>query len=199
MFRWITRPLLLPLLLALIVVLVLSHGASWPRLSLGGPPDTHAAVQFLRREDLSFLVTARVVTQVIVERRESNFLLGQKEGFLVGTVELLYGVDLSKLDPSSFATRDGALHVRVPEPTLLRAVIDEDSLRFMQKRSPLFVIIDNVRSKDLFQDALRELGAAARAFAESQGLAPTRDQLIKRLGAYAPVIELHTGVRVVFE
>ncbi len=202
MLLWaVARKLIIPGILIVTVAVALARSASFQLLF--SPParavDTRAAIQFLQREDLSFLVTERVVTQVVVEKHESNVVLGRKEGYLVGTVELLYGVDLATLAPESFEARGERLHVCVPPPALLRSVIDESSLRFVQKRSPLFVIADNVRNDSLFRRSLEDIGVTARQFAQSNELAPSRGELVTRLNGYAPVIAAHTGVEVVFE
>jgi len=200
--RGLASRTVLATLLLVFLGLGLARSSRWANLfasPASKPPDTRAAIQFLKREELAFLVTERVTTQVVIEKHEGNALLGKKDGFLVGTVELLYGLDLTKLDDAAFDTRGDTLCVTVPPPRLLRSVIDETSLRFVQKRSPLFVLVDNIRSDNLFQRSLDEVGAAARHFAETNDLIPTREALISRLTGYAPAIQAQTGVEVVFE
>lgn len=161
--------------------------------------DTHTAIEFFRREPLSFLVTERIVTQVVVEKHAGNMLLGEKDGFLFGTVELLYGVDLAALDADAIRKQDDGIHVRVPAPTLLRAVPDLESVRFLQKRSPMMVMADKLSGDDFYRACLLELDDAALEFAQAHGLVPTREQLIQRLNDYAPAIASKLGTAVRFE
>ena len=193
------RRLLYAVVLVAGVAFLMAKASGWRTTLPPPPPDTQAAVQFLKREELGFLVTERVVTQVVVEKHKGNLLFGKKDGYLLGTVELLYGVNLAQLDPTAISSREGTLHVRVPEPQLLRSVINEGSLRFLQKRSPLFALVDDIRSDYLFQESLQDLGAAAARFAESSQLTPSRQTLVGRLNGYAPAITAQTGVPVVFE
>ncbi len=178
-------------------------GAMWRLGGNAGPasitPDLSSAVEFLRREPLSFLVTERVVTQVVVEVKSGNLVTGYGSGVLVGKVELLYGVDLDEAALDEAAYRDGVLHVPVPAPKLLRYVPDLESLRFIEKKTALLTLVDAARDVDLFHLALAQLEHAASEFAEENDLAPTREQLLSRLNRYAPVIAAQTGVQVVFE
>lgn len=170
-----------------------------PQGLLGWRVDERAAIEFLRREPLSFLVTERIVTQVVVEKHEGNLLLGDKDGILFGTVELLYGVDLAALEPGAVRRDVDAIRVRIPEPQLLRAVPDLGSVRFLHKRSPLMLMADKMLGADLYQQCLLELDDAAVAFAEAHGLAPSRGQLVQRLNEYAPAIASRIGAEVRFE
>ena len=161
--------------------------------------DTHTALEVLRREPLAFLVTERVITQVVFEVHEGNLLVGYGDGYLFGKVELLYGVDLEQLDPNAIVLTGDTLHVRVPEPKLLRYVPDLLSLRFIQKRTALLAVFDQLRGNDRFQTALNSLAAEAEKFARDNRLTPSRAQLVDRLNGYAPAIQAKTNLRVVFE
>lgn len=170
-------------------------------LAAGTPskPDVSAAIRFLKREPLGFLVTERVVTQVVTEAHEGNFFTGYGNGLLVGKIELLYGVDLTKIDLDSVTLRDNVIHVRVPEPELLRYVPDLASLRFIEKKTALLVILDRARGEDMYDKCLAELERAAREFAEGNELAPKRADLVERLNGYAPVIAGRISADIVFE
>jgi len=191
---------------AVVGLLAIVGGAAWwsgragalPAL-LTVPGDERAAIQFLRREPLSFLVTERVVTQVVVEAQEGNLLLGYGNGFLGGKVELRYGVDLSQLDESAVRRRGDTLCVQVPPPELLRYVPDLSSLRFIEKKSALLVIVDKARGVNLYERCLARIEEAARTFARDNQLAPTRAQLVARLNDFAPAMSTALGTTVVFE
>jgi hypothetical protein len=200
---------MLPMITAarnLILTLLLVAGGVWLFAPGGGigwllenQVDQRSAIEFFRREPLSFLVTERIVTQVVVERHEGTVLFGSKDGFLFGTVELLYGVDLASLDPTAVRQSEDGIRVRVPAPTLLRAVPDLESVRFLQKRSPMVVFADKMMGEDLYRRCLLELDDAAVAFVKDHELAPTRQLLVERLNDYSPAIASQIGTRVVFE
>lgn len=180
------------------LVLALAPG-SWFRAAAAWQVDERAALTFFQREPLAFLVTERIVTQVVVEKHGRNVLLGDKHGFLFGTVELLYGIDLADLPPESVRRDDRRIFVSVPTPELLHTVPDLDSVRFLQKRSPMVVLADKMAGSDLYRECLLELDDAALRFAEQNGLTPTREELLGRLNEYAPVIAAKIGSEVIFE
>jgi hypothetical protein len=170
------------------------------RTNYGQPlPNIRAAVELLQREPLSFLITERVVTQVVTEANNGNALLGYGNGLLVGKVELLFGLDLSELDLSQATVENDTIHITVPQPKLLRYVPDLDSLRYIEKKSALLVIIDRARGKNLYQACLDRLEASAAEFAINNNLTPTRADLIDRLNNYAPVLTARVGANVVFD
>lgn len=197
--RTVRFPLLLMMTLAGLAVLSLFAPFGWWSGLTRWQVDERAAIEFFQREPLSFLVTERIVTQVVVEKHEGNLLMGAKDGFLFGTVELLYGVDLASLAEDAVRLVEHTIRVAVPEPELLRAVPDLDSVRFLQKRTPMIVLADKLLGEDFYTRCLLELDDAAIAFVSANDLAPTREQLIKRLNGYAPVIAARIGAEVVFE
>lgn len=162
-------------------------------------PDVSAVVELLRREELAFLVTERIVTQVVTEANNGNIVTGYGNGLLVGKVELLYGVDLTELALDDLTVRDDVIYVRVPEPELLRYVPDLASLRYMEKKTALLVLVDRARGEDLYQRCLDQLEAASREFAATNDLQPTRAALVARLNNLAPLLESRVHARVVFE
>jgi hypothetical protein len=204
-FLLYVRRLLVGVSLLVIVAGVAYLYGVWQKLSpqlpaaLAWRADTHLALDILRREPLAFLVTERVLTQVVVEVHEGNLLVGYGDGYLIGKVELLYGIDLEQLDPNALVLDGDTLHVRVPEPKLLRYVPDLPSLRFIQKRTALLAVFDQLRGNDRFQTALAALASEAERFARDNRLTPSRPQLVDRLNGYAPAIEAKTNLRVVFE
>ncbi len=184
--------------LVLGVALALTPGG-WLRAAARWQVDERAALTFFQREPLAFLVTERIVTQVVVEKHGRSLLLGDKHGFLFGTVELLYGINLADLPPESVRRDDQRIFVSVPTPELLHTVPDLESVRFLQKRSPMIVLADKMAGSDLYQECLLELDDAALRFAEEHGLTPTREELLGRLNEYAPVIAARIGSEVIFE
>lgn len=192
------RSALVLVLLGVVGALSLRSTALWRSLA-AWRVDEAAAVRYFRREPLSFLVTERIVTQVVVEKHAGNLVLGHKDGFLFGTVELLYGVDLTALESDAVRRDSGGIRVKVPAPRLLRAVPDLDSVRFVQKRSPLMAFSDKMSGTNFYAECVQELDDAAVRFVDERRLAPTRDELVGRLNEYAPVIASKIGAPVVFE
>lgn len=155
-------------------------------------------LKLLRDESLMFLVTDRLVTQVIVELDESNLLLGRRQGFLIGTARLYYGVDLQKLNDSCFQKDGGRLIVNVPEPQELDFSVDLNSLRFISKRSGLMVVADWLMGRDLDSELRGKFEASAMLFLKENKLLPDRARLLERLNRLAPLISSRVGIEVAF-
>lgn len=178
-------------------VLVLGTGRWWQIF-----PPTKVSVQktleVLRRQQLAFLVTDRIVTQVLVEKRENSFWLGQSECFLIGVVRCYYGVDLSKLSGDALQRQGDAIVVTVPQPRELDLGVDLESVRVVSKRSGLIVIRDWVAGRDHRRELRGEFARTARIFLRRQNLIPSRETLVRRLQSYAPALSAKTGVKIVF-
>ena len=86
---------------------VQSSAAGWTRVAA-------QTLTVLKSEPLLFLVTDRLVTQIVVSSREYNLLLGQREGYLIATVRLYYGVDLAGLTPANLRRAGGRMVVTIP-------------------------------------------------------------------------------------
>lgn len=153
----------------------------------------------LKSEPLAFLVTDRVVAQVVISSREHSVLLGQREGYLIATVRLYYGVDMAGITPSSLRREHGMLVVTVPEPRELDFAVDLDSFRFLSKRNATMAIRDWVEGRDLEAELRTRFKAEALAFMSAQQLIPTRASIVARLNRWAPVLSPTLGVEVKFE
>jgi hypothetical protein len=157
------------------------------------------ALTVLRSDALAFLVTDRLVTQVVTSSDENSALLGRREGYLVATVRLYYGVDLEHLSPANLRREVEGIVVTVPEPRELDFAVDMPSLRFMSKRNVTMAIADWLRGRDLENELRSKLRADALAFMKSQDLIPARGSIVTRLNAWAPVLSEAVGVNVRFE
>jgi len=157
------------------------------------------ALSILRREGLHFLVTDRIATQIVVECKESNLLLGKKEGYLIAKVKLLYGIDLSKITTEDVVRKNGTLIVKLPNPEVLDFVVDIESLRFISKRSGLMVIVDWIRGADERRALLRQLQSAALQFVRSEDLIPSKETIAERLTKYFAGRPLGIGGDIVFK
>ncbi|MBP1738410.1 MAG: hypothetical protein H6Q48_703, partial [Deltaproteobacteria bacterium] len=68
----------------------------------------------LKSEAMAFLVTDRIATQLVVSVSENNVLLGQREGYLIGTTRLYYGIDMKELTKDSITLRNNQIFVTLP-------------------------------------------------------------------------------------
>lgn len=157
------------------------------------------ALTILRSENLAFLATDRLVTQIVVSSREYNLILGQREGYLVATVRLYYGIDLATVTPANLRREAGRLTVMVPEPRELDFAVDVGSLRFISKRNVTVAIRDWLQGQDLEDDLRKRLKAEALTFMATQQLIPARSMIVARLNGWAPVLSDNLGVEVRFE
>jgi hypothetical protein len=155
---------------------------------------------------LVFLVTDRLVTQVVVTSREYNLLLGGREGYLVALVRIYYGVDMAGMTPANLRREHGRLVVTVPEPRVLDFATDVGSLRFLSKRNGTVskrngtvVVRDWMLGRDLEAELRARIKADAMDFMASHHLIPARASIVTRLNAWAPVLSDNLGVKVRFE
>lgn len=198
---WTLLPTLLVVLLAGFVALKWQGCASSPA-SLLAPRtviDEKATLSILRSEALSFLVTRRTVTQLVVEHDESNWA-GDWHGVLWATVSWRWGVDLTKLTEQDIR-RDGEQIVcRLPEPQLLDFGVEPGSVGFMSKSTAVPKFIDVFRGG--YQRSVLEnnLKSHAMKFAQDQKLCPTRDEIARQLNDAAGVLLKNAaGVAIRFE
>ena len=153
----------------------------------------------LRSEPLAFLVTDKVVAQVVVSSREVNLLLGQREGHLIATVRLYYGIDLTTLTRANLRRDQEMLVVTVPEPRELDFSVDVGSLRFIGKRNVTVAIADWLQGRDIEAELRARLKEEALAFMAAQQLIPARSTIVARLNTWAPALSTTLGVEVRFE
>jgi hypothetical protein len=156
------------------------------------------ALEILRREQLRFLVTDRVVAQVVVESDGNSPALGRREGYLIAKVALYFGVDFGKL-PKGNVVRDGMkVLVTVPEPEELDFSVDLDSMRYLTKRSGLQVATDWLLDRDQQAELRSQLKESARSYLRAEELLPTRGEIVARLNEFRGVVGGSLGVEVVF-
>lgn len=188
-------------LVKLVLVLgLLGCGGYYVYHNLSAPPTptTKEVIEVLRSEELAFLVTHRVVTKVVVESRENNLLLGMREGYLMATVRLFFGVDFQRLPEDAVRREGDVIAITVPEPTQLDFSVDMDSLRFLSKKSGWMSLRDFLQKADLRQELQSQLQQAAMKMLREDHLLPTREELVRRMNTWAPAFEGKVGVKVVF-
>jgi len=165
----------------------------------GGRTVQRAVLDVMRSDEIKFLVTDRLVTQVMVESDTGNAILGTRKGHLLGTARLYYGMDLSGLGEDDMTLAGGVLTVRMPEPRELDFAVDMDSLRFVSKRSGLTVIADWALDRNQESELRRQFKSVAIAGMRSENLIPRKTDILERLNKVAGNLGTVVGVTVVFE
>jgi hypothetical protein len=186
----ILAALLLPVLFP--VARFLHNLCAWKRIEA-------ATLSILKGENLAFLVTDKLTSQITVEVDEHSPLLGRREGVLIGTVTLYYGVDVQALDASCLSQAGGRMIVRLPEPRELDFALDPASFRYITKRSGWNVVVDYVRNRDLEAELRRDIHRHALAFFAQKQLLPTRAKIVHQLNELATPLSRELGVPIVFQ
>ncbi len=188
----ITAILLLVSLLALAAAAVLQV----PRLS-PTRMDEKTTLSVLHSEAMTFLVTRRTATQIVVEHDERHWA-GEWRGVLWATVRLHYGVDLKKLQASDIRREGEVIIVRLPEPELLDFAVEPGSEGFLSKSTAVAKIQDILRNgqRRQLEQRLRE---RALEFASEHDLLPGRDEIVRQLNATTSALKLSSGVILRFE
>ena len=134
----------------------------------------------------------------MVEATDNNLILGKREGVLVGTVTLYYGVDLRKLSTNSIVREGASMLVTIPDPQELDFSFDPYFQKSITKKSSLNVIADFVMNKDMESELRTQLKSHAIKFFTSRDLMPTRQKIVRQLNGFAPVFSEKIGMNVEF-
>ena len=183
--------------LLLLVVLVIVLAPILPKLLLSTRIE-RSTLEVLKQEQLAFLVTDRITSQIVVEVRESNVLLGKKEGYLIAKAKLYYGIDLNKLQKENLVWEDQTLVVRLPEPEELDFAVDLESMRYISKRSALMVLADLVNNEDHKEQLRKQLKATALEYMRQEQLIPDKQDIIRRLSSLEVLFSRYPGITVEF-
>ena len=192
-------PLRLILAAATMIVLAFAFSQVAPavRRLLSGSHAEQATLSLLRSEELSFLVTDRLVSQISVRISDHSPLLGQRDGVLIATVRMYYGLDLRKLDAAAITRKDrNTLIVRLPDPEMLDFSVDPSSFQYITKRSGLNAICDYVMDKNIEAELRIKLQPYAARFFADQRMLPTRAKIVQRLQNYLAPLEREFGSRI---
>ena len=152
----------------------------------------------LKSEAMSFLVTRRTTTQLVVEHDESS-IFGGWDGVYWVTVRWNWGVDLSKLTEKDLRREGDKIVCHLPEPELLEFVPVLDSEGFYS-RSSLLPKIKEMFNGGQQRATLRALlMQKAMKFADEEHLRPSRRQIADQLNSSSSFIKKAAGADVVFE
>ena len=180
-------------LLAWLAVHFFNVGGLAPRTQV----DEHISLSILKSQALTFLVTRRTATQIVVEHRESDWL-GQWHGVLWAAVRIHYGVDLSKITAEDIRREGNVTLVKLPEPEVLDFSIEPGSIGFLSKSTAVAKVEDILHDgqRRLLEKRLRE---CAMDFARQRDMLPTRDELVEQLNSAVVLLANEGGVRLRFE
>ncbi|MDX1683119.1 MAG: DUF4230 domain-containing protein [Phycisphaeraceae bacterium] len=143
--------------------------------------------QGLKRESLLFMVTERVITQVMVESSEQNSWLGDREGILVATARLYHGIDLKHVTDEDIEHGPDETVVTVPRPQLLEFAVDPD-MHVLTKRSGLQAVKDWVQGRDFEQELRKQVKEQALVFVNEHGLLPDDETALSRLNSLTDML-----------
>ena len=191
--------LLLLLLLILIVFLLLSYRSTI--IAIISPEHIkNATLTVLKTERMAFLVTDRLLTQLLVEEQRVFPGMGTRSGYLMGTVKVYYGIDLTKLTPESIEVTPQKVIIHMPKPTVLDFSVDLSTLRFFTRETGMMkvasVFMDN---EDLRKELEKRFYKEAILFFKTNGLIPDLETIQSRLNGFAYSIEQVIHLRVVFK
>lgn len=157
-----------------------------------------ATLSVLKSDNLSFLVTDRIVSQIAVEISNNSPLLGKREGILIATVTMYYGVDLQQLDNSSLSREENTLVITIPQPSELDFSVDLNSIKYITKRSGLNTLADFFSSNDMKEELRQGIHQQALTFMTEQKMIPTRSKIVTQLTELARPFSTELGVEIEF-
>jgi len=159
--------------------------------------DKHVSLSVLRSQALSFLVTRRTTTQIVVEHTESNWL-GRWRGVLWVVVTIHHGIDLEKIRGRDIRREDGVTFVKLPGPEVLDFSIEPGTIGFMSKSTAVPKIADLLHNghRRVLEARVRQ---AAREFVRQRDVLPTRDELVEQLNEAVAILASDGSVRLRFE
>jgi len=194
---------------ALIVVIALCLGAAATYIGLPVLKSLRAVFEWervekqtltlLQSEAMAFLVTDRIASQIVVSVSESNILLGQREGYLIGTASLYYGMDMKELTKDSIQLRDHQILVTLPPAKELDFAVDLESLQFISKVSGTVALVDWLKGKDMHAELRAQFKPKAIEYMKKNGMIPDRQKILSRLNSMSALLTEQIGLKVTFQ
>lgn len=153
----------------------------------------------LQSEAMAFLITDRIASQIVVSVSESNILLGQREGYLIGTARLYYGIDMKELTKDSIQLRDQQIFVTLPPAKELDFAVDLESLQFISKVSGTVALVDWLQGKDMYAELRAQFKPKAIEFMKQSNMIPDRQKILGRLNSMSSLLTEQIGLKVIFQ
>lgn len=149
---------------------------------------TNATVTVLKSEDMLFLATNRITTQVVIEHESSDPILGTNNIYVIAPVRMVYGMDLNQLRESDISVHTGTdgvtISVRLPLLELLACDVDFEKQKTIEKGNLTRILYDRLKGQNSLALAQREFRTAAETFAMETGVMPDRAQIIRRIDSF---------------
>ncbi len=152
----------------------------------------------LQSEAMAFLVTDRIASQIVVSVSENNVLLGQREGYLIGTARLYYGIDMKELTKDSITLRNNQIFVTLPPTKELDFAVDLESLHFISKMSGTVALVDWLKGKDMYAELRAQFKPKAIEYMKKNRMIPDRQEILGRLNTMSTLLTEHIGLQVTF-
>lgn len=195
-YRWLLA------LVAGVLCVILGMTLAWKvpdgaKAILQPPPKVTMTAQMLHSEDLMFMVTNRVVTQIMVEQKQESVWAGRREGVLVATTRMYYGVDMTKVTDKDIHDMGDRVVIVLPSPRVLDFAIDPN-FKTITKRSGVNVALDWMYGNDLEAEMRSQIQTAALKFAYHNELVPKPAVVLRRLNRTARLFSSQVGKPVVF-
>lgn len=158
-----------------------------------------STLEILRSEQLTFLVTDKIVTQVIVHVDNSHWLTGTDKALIYTVVTMYYGVDLKKLTDEDLERNGDTVWVTIPEPEILDISVDLEGIQVFESKSGIVRLVDLVKGENTTLNLLADFETESRKLAEDAGMFPSRDKILLNLNSFAPLFSEQTGLIIIFK
>lgn len=183
----------LVLLIALVLIFFLFYLLTKPK-----KPQVTSALEILHSDQLTFLVTEKIVTQVVVNIDNSHWLTGTDKALLYTVVTMYYGVDLEKISETNITQSGDSIFIDIPDPEFLDMSVDLNNLQIYESRSGLTRLKDIIMSDNKTIELLGEFENAARILAQEQDMIPTREQILYQLNDFSPLFSSQLDCVIIF-
>lgn len=157
-----------------------------------------SVMQVLRSEDLMFLVTDRIITRIDVEISEHSLVAGGRQGVMLATARIYYGIDLKNVDLEKAVHEEpDRVYVTLPRPEVLEVAIDPD-WKLYEKRTGAWVVSDWFTGRDIQAELRGQLRSRAIEFAESKEMLPSPQVVLGRVNRFAEALSAKAGKPIEF-
>jgi hypothetical protein len=186
----VKKPFLLIMLVGIIVAVAYLYSIGHAKT------ETASVMTLLRSEPMAFLVTRRIVTQIVVEESDVQWY-SQSRSVLWATVNLHYGCNLEEIKPCDIRqTADGTWLIRLPPPKLLDfCIVSVDSI----SKDTFFAKAQDVLFATRTSRMMQQLQAAAVKFATDNNLLPSRQQIAADLNRMSHNSPINRSINLKFE
>jgi hypothetical protein len=148
---------------------------------------TKASVTGIVKEFPIQLVTNNVTTMITCDVEDvpnyaAKTVFGTTEGVIITKVKFSYGMDLkNEFKENDVSIQDDAIVITLPDPKILYREIDFKNWKVYTKTSVLRAIVDKFSGTNVDVEFIKIIQEKADEFAQENGLAPTKETIIKSI------------------